>query len=46
MLRSVGGWIALKGFQRDRIRIKGDERIFGDNNFVEDVPNPQKKRLN
>ncbi len=34
LLRSVGGWAALKGFRKARIRVKGDERILGDSDFV------------
>jgi putative transposase len=34
LLRSVGGWAALKGFRKAGIRVKGDERILGDSDFV------------
>jgi REP element-mobilizing transposase RayT len=34
LLRSVGGWSALKALNRARERIKGDERILGDSDFV------------
>ena len=37
LIRSVGGWAALKGFQSEPIRIKGDERILGSSDFVEEV---------
>ena len=37
LIRSVGGWAALRGHQSDDIRIKGDERILGDSDFVEKV---------
>ena len=37
LIRSVGGWLALKGHQRDGIRVKGDERILGNSDFVEQV---------
>jgi chromosomal replication initiation ATPase DnaA len=33
----VGGWAALRSFQRDGIRVKGDERILGSSDFVEEV---------
>jgi chromosomal replication initiation ATPase DnaA len=33
----VGGWAALKDLQRDGIRVKGDERILGSSDFVEEV---------
>ena len=37
LLRSSGGWLALKGFRKAGIRLKGDERILGDSDFVENV---------
>jgi len=45
LIRSVGGWAALKGFQRDGIRVKGDERILGSSNFVEEVLKKANERL-
>jgi hypothetical protein len=33
LLRSIGGWTALKGFHKAGIRVKGDERILGDSDF-------------
>ena len=37
LLRSTGGWAVLKGFRKVGIRVKGDERILGDSDFVEHV---------
>ena len=37
LLRSLGGWTAIKGFHKAGIRVKGDERILGDSDFVENV---------
>ena len=37
LLRSVGGWAALKGFRDIGVRIKGDERLLGSSDFVERV---------
>jgi hypothetical protein len=37
LLRSCGGWRGLKGFRKAGIRVKGDERILGDSDFVESV---------
>jgi REP-associated tyrosine transposase len=37
LLRSTGGWTALKGLRKVGIRVKGDERILGDSDFVEHV---------
>jgi hypothetical protein len=33
LLRSIGGWKALKGFHKAGIRVTGDERILGDSDF-------------
>ena len=37
LLRSVGGWSALKGFRDIGVRIKGDERLLGSSDFVDRV---------
>jgi putative transposase len=37
LLRSVGGWGVLKGLRDIGVRIKGDERLLGSSNFVEQV---------
>lgn len=37
LLRSTGGWAVLKGLRKVGIRVKGDERILGDSDFVEIV---------
>ena len=37
LIRSVGGWQALRDYQSEGIRVKGDERILGDSDFVEKV---------
>jgi len=37
LVRSVGGWTALKELRREGLRIKGDERILGGERFVEEV---------
>ena len=37
MLRSVGGWRELKGLRDQGIRVKGDERILGRSEFVDQV---------
>ncbi len=34
LVRSVGGWHALKELKRRKVYMKGDERILGDNDFV------------
>lgn len=35
LIRSVGGWAAIKQYRKAGIRLKGDERILGDSDFVE-----------
>ncbi len=45
LIRSVGGWKALKAVSRLKIHIKGDERILGDSDFVESVLEEQNERL-
>lgn len=37
LVRSAGGWDALKGLRRIKAYMKGDERILGDGDFVETV---------
>ena len=37
LVRSIGGWTALRALRKDSVRIKGDERILGDSEFVEAV---------
>jgi len=35
LIRSAGGWSAVKALRSDGIRLKGDERILGSSDFVE-----------
>jgi len=47
LVRSTGGWIALKELRRAKVAIKGDERILGDSDFVSqslDTANEQLER--
>lgn len=37
LLRSFGGWTAVKASRKAGIRLKGDERILGDSKFVEKI---------
>ena len=37
LLRSIGGWVALSALRGEAVRVKGDERILGDSDFVEAV---------
>ena len=45
LIRTAGGWTALKAIRRQKIHIKGDERILGDSDFVESVLETQNERL-
>ncbi len=46
LVRSSGGWTALKAMRRAQIFQKGDERILGDGDFVENVLQEAQERLN
>jgi hypothetical protein len=37
LVRSAGGWVALSALRGETARLKGDERILGDSNFVDAV---------
>jgi len=37
LIRSLGGWSAVKALREANDRIKGDERILGDSRFVQEV---------
>ncbi len=37
LLRSFGGWTVIKTHRKAGLRVKGDERILGDSDFVTDV---------
>jgi putative transposase len=37
LVRSVGGWFALQALRSEPMRVKGDERILGSSEFVEEV---------
>jgi len=37
LIRSVGGWAAVKALRKAKVLQKGDERILGDSDFVERV---------
>lgn len=34
LIRSIGGWMEVKGLRKGQNRLKGDERILGDSSFV------------
>ena len=45
LVRSVGGWSALKSLRRAGFRQKADERMLGDGDFVTEVLKEAKERL-
>jgi len=45
LVRSAGGWSALKGYRKSGVRIKGDERILGSSDFVENTLKQTNERL-
>lgn len=45
LVRSVGGWAALKARRMDKDYVKGDERILGDNDFVLNALKEANERL-
>jgi len=45
LLRSIGGWTVLKGLRKSGIRVKGDERVLGDSDFIKNVIKPAEEEL-
>lgn len=45
LVRSHGGWAAVKEHRRNRVYQKGDERILGDGDFVEEVLRKSEEQL-
>ena len=45
MIRSAGGWTAFKAKSRQRVHLKGDERILGDSDFVKNVLNETRENI-
>ena len=45
LIRSAGGWEAVKGMRRVNARFKGDERILGDKDFVDAVLSAAEEQL-
>ena len=46
LIRSSGGWTAFKAKVRNRVHLKGDERILGDSDFVRSVLEKAQENLN
>ena len=45
LVRSFGGWSALKSLRKGRIHLKGDERILGDSDFVQSVLEAEDEKM-
>jgi len=45
LIRSAGGWQAVRTLRAGRIHLRGDERILGDSDFVMQVLESQNERL-
>ena len=45
LIRSFGGWSAVKSMRRLREHVKSDERILGDSDFVQSVLSAQNEQL-
>jgi putative transposase len=45
LMRSLGGWEGVAALRKMNIRFKGDERILGDSDFVEQVLNRANERF-
>ena len=45
LVRSMGGWAAVKALRASKVFEKGDERILGDGDFVESVLKSSKERM-
>jgi putative transposase len=45
LIRSAGGWQTVKTLRRSRIHTRGDERILGDSDFVQQVLEGQNEKL-
>lgn len=45
LVRSTGGWQAVKALGKSKIHLKGDERILGDSDFVLKVLKEQNERM-
>jgi REP element-mobilizing transposase RayT len=45
LIRSLGGWSAVKSLRRLREHVKSDERVLGDSDFVQSVLSAQDEQL-
>ena len=45
LIRSLGGWVAAKAVRGGKDRLKGDEQILGDGDFVQEVLDSCRQQL-
>jgi len=45
LIRSAGGWAPVKALRKSQFRVKGDERILGDGNFVESILKANQEKI-
>jgi len=45
LIRSSGGWSTVKALRKSQMRLKGDERILGDSDFVEKILEAGQKKI-
>ena len=46
LIRSSGGWSTVKVLRKSQVRLKGDERILGDSDFVEKILKDSQEKIN
>ena len=44
LIRSVGGWAAVKALKKEKVHVKSDERVLGDGDFVEKILSRSRER--
>ena len=45
LIRSTGGWAAVKALKKEKVHVKSDERILGDGDFVEEILEKSQERF-
>jgi len=44
LIRSAGGWAAVKALKKEKVHVKSDERVLGDGDFVEKILSRSRER--
>lgn len=45
LIRSTGGWAAVKALKKEKVHVKSDERILGDGDFVAEILEKSQERF-